>query len=214
MDAKQETSLPSIDLQVEEFFRTYLKQLDQDVQRVNWNEEKVKEYFVRRSAEDIRLDGTTHYANPCLDLSLVAYADLQQQKEYNPGFLIETLIDKGPDAQGALSFHFVVPFKTQGKNYFLEFRTANEVVVSDKKYRTSRPHVQSLSTQELPFPLDSQKNLFDNLEGFVDSSQFNFPAYIDRIVRTSCSPERYQGFTESIKERPVLTPTFDFKHIA
>lgn len=206
---KKLLSLDAQDQLVINTITSYLSKLDLQVPRVAWNEEQIRTKFARRSAERIQQDGNVHYANPCIDLSLVSYQFLQEQ-HVEPSFLMQTHINYDNYSSGNLGMHFIVPFIAHNKNYFLEFRTENQVILSNKPYQNTREQIDVVALNEITTPLNPRKNLFENLNGQFDASAFDFDAYIDRLVRTSLAEGEFEDYQKRIEKTPRLYLQLDF----
>ncbi len=91
--------------------------MNKKVRIERWEENKIRQKFTKRSAQEILTDGETFYMNPCNDLTLVAYA-LLKKNGLSPVLVMEELrAEKSPFNH----MHFALEFTNEQKKVFFGF---------------------------------------------------------------------------------------------
>ncbi|HOF43945.1 MAG TPA: hypothetical protein PKW70_00970 [Candidatus Pacearchaeota archaeon] len=183
-----------------------ISEVNKKVKRVYWTNEEIDKYFGRRSVEEILSSGETCFMNPCLDLTLVSSHLISKKKIPHKLVIEEHLPSNGFDFN---RLHFVIEFQNndkQSKEYFLNYKRANEVYLLEGKYngRQDLPLAQILKIQGLK--LNPKKPLYVNL-GYKTLEEFskeNFKGYsleknISRLKKDN-SIENYQKYKQKFGE--------------
>ena len=183
-----------------------ISEVNKKVKRVYWTNEEIDKYFGRRSVEEILSSGETCFMNPCLDLTLVSSYLISKKKIPHKLVIEEHLPSNGFDFN---RLHFVIEFQNndkQSKEYFLNYKRANEVYLLEGKYngRQDLPLAQILKIQGLK--LNPKNPLYVNL-GYKTLEEFskeNFKGYsleknISRLKKDN-SIENYQKYKQKFGE--------------
>ena len=164
-----------------------ISEVNKKVKRVYWTNEEIDKYFGRRSVEEILSSGETCFMNPCLDLTLVSSYLISKKKIPHKLVIEEHLPSNGFDFN---RLHFVIEFQNndkQSKEYFLNYKRANEVYLLEGKYngRQDLPLAQILKIQGLK--LNPKNPLYVNL-GYKTLEEFskeNFKGYsLEKNIRS------------------------------
>ncbi len=181
-------------------------EVNKKVKRVYWTNQEIDKYFGRRSVQEILYSGETCFMNPCLDLTLVSSHLMSEKKIPHKLVIEEHLPSNGFDFN---RLHFVIEFQNnneQSKEYFLNYKRANEVYLLEGKYngRQDLPLAQILKIQGLKLnPKDPIYASFGykTLEEFLKEKfkGYSLDSNINRLKKDN-SIENYQSYKHKFGE--------------
>jgi hypothetical protein len=185
-------------------------EVNNKVKRVYWTNEEIDKWFGKRSAKEILDDGTTCFMNPCWDLTVVSASELLSRK-INYIFAIEE--HKPTPGFNFNRLHFVLEFQYKNKNYFLNYKKANEVYVYEGNYngREDIPMAQIIRVpgKEINPKKPIYKSLgYDNLEDLIKDKfkGYSLESNLNRLKRDN-SKENYDAYKKAFGDDLILITT-------
>lgn len=171
--------------------------INEKIKRNIWTNEKIKEKFAKRNAEEILTDGDTFYMNPCTDLSLVAFA-LLKKNGLHPTLVAETLKQ---DLYDFVGMHFAIEFVNEKNElYFLEFESLNNVILKKGEYRHDKPGIHTLNIQRIK---DKDIDFKQNMPSFLEENNFDVTNFkLEPIVaqlQKDNVPQTYEYYLSRMK---------------
>lgn len=129
-------SLKSTEIEENDFF-SFLKKIVNHIHYLVKKEKLDNEYIDNNlgnvSARQILTTGKTFYMNPCLDFVLVTIEGLKRIGIKDTSFVIEEL--QCPGNQYKLHFGVDIPY--QGENYYIDYRTKNDVFLGKGNFQSN-----------------------------------------------------------------------------
>lgn len=196
-----------------ELGKAIISEVNKKVKKSYWTNEKIERLFGRRSAKEILRDGDTCFMNPCLDVTLVS-ATILNSKGIDYKMSIEEYLPN--EEYNFNRLHFALEYKYEDKNFFINYKTLNEVQISKGNY-SGRKDLKLDQIFYIPGEdLDPEKTVyqslgFDSLEALLKNklNNYSLKSNIDRLKKDN-SEELFNKFVniygENFKIIELKTP--------
>lgn len=186
-----------------------VSEVNKKVKRTYWTNEEIDKYFGRRSVNGILKDGGTCFMNPCFDLTLVSSHLLALENIPHEFVIEEHLPANGFDFN---RLHFVIEFQdiNKYKNYFLNYKKANEVYILEGRYngRKDIPRAQMIKISGKK--IDPKKPIYEdfgynNLEDFLNDKfkDYSLRTNLDRLKKDN-SIEKYISYKQKFGDEFLI----------
>lgn len=145
------------------FAEAIVSLVDKKIKRVFWTNNKIDNWFGKRSAKEIIKNGTTCFMNSCFDLTLVS-SYLLTQNNINNTFVIE---EHFPTKEFNFNrLHFALNFTDKTGAYHINYKNGNNVYIDLEAYpgRKDIPQAQIIKISGASIHPD--KPLHENLKYF------------------------------------------------
>lgn len=172
--------------------KTIAKEVDKDVKRSYWGEERMLKDYARRPANKILRDGDTPFLGNCPDLTSTAAAKAVEKGLTDITLVVKELYNNKYDRAG---LHFALQFNRN--DYHLDFYKDNIVHLGRGPYDPLEdPDAELQALHLIRQPFDPDKNLLENYGEALPHIGEPHLALITNSLLPYCTEDHYERYTK------------------